>query len=100
LGRDEVYWCSLDPIRGHEQGSTRPVVIVSSDSDNGTQSPLVAVVPLTRAPIKNPIHLRLSSEDTGLDSDSTVLTDHARFIDRTRLRGDPVGHLQPPLWHS
>jgi mRNA interferase MazF len=93
--RGQIYWCGLDPVHGHEQGSTRPVVIVSSDAYNGTQSPLTAIVPLTRAPIKNPMHLRFSPEETGLEFASTVLTDHARFIDRARLRGSSIGRVRP-----
>lgn len=95
IEKGQIYWCGLDPVHGREQGSTRPVVVVSSDSYNGTESPLAAIVPLTRAPVKNPIHVRLSPDDTGLESASTALTDHARFVDRTRLRGSPIGRLQP-----
>lgn len=95
MERGQIFWCGLDPVHGHEQGSTRPVVILSSDAYNGTQSPLAGIVPLTRAPVKNPIHLRFSSEDTGLEFASTVLTDHARFIERTRLRGDAIGRVRP-----
>jgi mRNA interferase MazF len=94
IERGQIYWCSLDPVRGHEQGATRPVVVVSSDPYNRSQSPLAAVVPLTKSPVKNPIHIRLSPEDTGLDEESTALTDHARFIDRSRLRGEPAGRLK------
>jgi mRNA interferase MazF len=95
IEKGQIYWCGLDPVHGHEQGSTRPVVVVSSDSYNGTQSPLAAIVPLTRAPVKNPIHVRFSPAETGLEAASTALTDHARFLDRTRLRGAPIGRLQP-----
>jgi mRNA interferase MazF len=95
IERGQVYWCNLDPVHGHEQGLTRPVVIVSSDSYNSSQSPLIAVIPLTKAPAKNPIHLRLAPEDTGLDAPSTALIDHSRFLDRTRLKGAPVGRLRP-----
>ena len=96
IEKGQIYWCSLDPVKGHEQGLTRPVVIVSSDAYNQTQSPLTAIIPLTRSATKNPIHLRFSAEETGLDGESTALTDHARFIDRTRLKGNPIGRLQPP----
>ena len=95
IERGQVYWCGLDPVHGHEQGATRPVVVVSSDAYNRTGSPLVGIVPLTKAAAKNPIHLQLIPQDTGLESDSTALTDHARFIDRSRLRGAPIGRLQP-----
>ena len=95
IEKGQIYWCGLDPVHGHEQVSTRPVVVISSDQYNGTQSPLVAIMPLTKATIKNPIHVRFSSDETGLEALSTALTDHARFIDRTRLKGPPIGRLQP-----
>ena len=95
IEKGQIYWCGLDPVQGHEQGLKRPVIIVSADPYNQTKSPLAAIVPLTKSPIKNPIHLRFTPEETGLDSDSTALTDHTRFIDRTRLIGNPVGRLQP-----
>jgi mRNA-degrading endonuclease toxin of MazEF toxin-antitoxin module len=95
IERGQIYWCALDPIQGHEQGATRPVIVVSADAYNKTQSPLAAVVPLTKAAAKTPLHLRFSQEDTGLRTESTVLTDHARFVDPSRLRGTPIGRLQP-----
>jgi mRNA interferase MazF len=93
IEKGQIFWCGLDPVQGHEQGATRPVVVVSSDAYNGTQSPLVGIVPLTRSPGKNPIHLTLEPAETGLQTASTALTDHARFIDRTRLKGPPLGRL-------
>lgn len=93
--RGQIYWCGLDPVHGHEQGAIRPVIIVSADAYNETKSPLVAIVPLTRSAPKTPLHLRFTAEETGLDADSTALTDHARFIDRTRLRGQAAGQLDP-----
>lgn len=73
----------------------RPVVIVSADAYNKTQSPLAAVVPLAKSPPKTPLHLRFSPAETGLDKDSTALIDHARFLDRSRLRGTAIGKLEP-----
>ena len=93
IARGQIYWCTLDPVQGHEQGSVRPVVVVSADAYNKTQSPLVAVVPLTKVPPKTPLHLSFAAAETGLDLPSTVLVDHARFVDRSRLRGEAAGHL-------
>lgn len=93
IERGQIYWCGLDPIQGHDQAPTRPVVIVSADSYNMTRSSLVAIVPLTKAPVKNPVHVGLTPEDTGLSLPSTALTDHARFVDRSRLRGIAVGRV-------
>ena len=95
IERGQIYWCGLDPTQGHEQGAVRPVIIVSADAYNKTQSPLTAIVPLTKASPKTPLHLRFTIRDTGLELESTALTDHARFLDRSRLRGGPIGRLQP-----
>jgi hypothetical protein len=65
IERGQIYWCGLDPVHGHEQVLTRPVVIVAADSYYRTLSPLT---------------------DTGLDSDSTALT---------RLRGTAIGKVGP-----
>lgn len=93
MKRGEIFWCDLNPRRGHEQGNMRPVVIVSSDAYNESFSPLIGVVPLTRSALKNPLHVALHVDETGLESPSTVLIDHARFIDRSRLGGEVAGRL-------
>ncbi|HEY4361745.1 MAG TPA: type II toxin-antitoxin system PemK/MazF family toxin [Bryobacteraceae bacterium] len=95
MKRGEIYWCDLEPRRGHEQGARRPVIIISADPYNASQSPLIGVVPLTSAAAKNPVHVRLTQEETGMDTDSVALTDHARFLDRTRLHPTPAGRLTP-----
>jgi mRNA-degrading endonuclease toxin of MazEF toxin-antitoxin module len=74
MKRGEIYCCDLDARRGHEQGARRPVVI---------------------AVAKNPVHVRLTKEETGLEANSTALVDHARFLDRTRLGPSPAGRLIP-----
>ena len=93
MKRGQVYWCDLEPRRGHEQGSRRPVVIVSADAYNQSRSPLVGVLPMTTAISKNPLHVPLTAADTGLETASTVLVDHARFLDRGRLHAEPSGRL-------
>ena len=93
MRRGEILWCDLEPRRGHEQGEVRPVIIVSADAYNETRSPLVAIVPLSRGAAKNPLHVGLAVDETGLDAPSTALIDHARFIDRSRLRPEAAGKL-------
>lgn|SRR5690242_7667651 len=95
MKRGEIYWCDLEPRRGHEQGARRPVVIISADQYNASQSPLIGVVPLTTAPVKNPVHVPLAAAETGLDKDSVALIDHARFLDRARLSAAPTGRVVP-----
>ena len=93
MRRGEILGCDIEPRRGHEQVEVRPVIIVSADAYNETRSPLVAIVPLTRAVAKNPLHVALAVDETGLAAPSTALIDHARFVDRSRLRPDAAGRL-------
>lgn len=48
-----------------------------------------------RAPAKNPIHIPLTPGETGLETPSTALVDHGRFVDRSRLRAAVAGRLTP-----
>ena len=64
MRRGEILWCDTEPRRG---GEVRPAIIVSADAYNETRSPLVAIVPLTRAVAKNPLHVSLPVEETGLE---------------------------------
>lgn len=93
MERGQIYWCDLEPRRGHERGDVRPVVVVSVNQYNNSRSPLVAVVPLTRSAPKNPLHVLLAPKETGMDSASTALIDHTRFIDRSRLREGIAGRV-------
>ena len=64
-------WDQASESDFRDEGLTRSFVIVSSDAYNQTESPLAAIIPLTRSAIKSPIHLRISPEETGLDGEST-----------------------------
>ena len=95
IRRGEIYWCDLEPKRGHEQGKVRPVIVISADPYNQSRSPLAAVIPLTSALVKHPLHVGLTAAETGLKEDSTALVDHLKFLDRERLGVTPIGQIGP-----
>lgn len=41
--RGEVFWANLNPTQGHEQGGTRPVVIISTDVFNAKSGTVIAM---------------------------------------------------------
>lgn len=41
--RGEVRWADLNPVRGHEQGGTRPIIILSHDVFNERSGTVIAV---------------------------------------------------------
>lgn len=51
--RGEIYFASLDPVYGHEQGGVRPVLVLQNDVGN-YYSPTLIVTAATRRTFKKP----------------------------------------------
>jgi mRNA interferase MazF len=83
--RGEVWAADLDPTFGHEQGGSRPVLIVSVDSFNTGLSGLVVVLPITSRIRPLPLHVPVNPPEGGLRRPSVILCDAIRSIDRRRL---------------
>lgn len=84
--RGEIYYADLSPVRGSEQGGTRPVIIVQNDVGN-KYSPTVIVVPLTTILTKSklPTHVVLYKA-ADLPCKSLVLCEQIKTIDKSRLQ--------------
>ena len=78
--RGEIYYATLDPIIGNEQGGKRPVLIIQSNK--GTRNcPTVIVAPITKL-----INKKFSIKSRRyLKWDSVVLIEHIRSISKERL---------------
>jgi mRNA interferase MazF len=60
--RGEIRWADLDPVRGHEQRGTRPVLVLSADVFNEKSGTVIALALTSRAPNAGfPLTLPLSS---------------------------------------
>ena len=85
IRRGEIYIADLDPIVGSEQGGERPVLIVQNNIGN-RYSPTVIVLAITSRVGKKryqPTHIQI--ECNGLSTDSVVLVEQIRTIDKSRL---------------
>ena len=82
----EIYYADLSPAFGSEQGGLRPVVIVSNDVGN-FHAPIVQIAPITSVVTKYrlPTHVYLDCNETGLKSNSIVVCEQIRTIDKKRL---------------
>jgi mRNA interferase MazF len=86
--RGMVVEVSLDPVVGHEQGRTRPCVVVQNDIGNRFASTTI-VVPLTDAAhirTPSPIYVLVKKGDGGATKDSYVLCDQIRTVDQRRFK--------------
>jgi mRNA interferase MazF len=94
--RGMVVEVSLDPVVGHEQGRSRPCVVVQNDVGNRFSSTTI-IVPLTAAShIKtaSPIYVSVKKGDGGASKDSYALCDQIRTVDQQRFR-TVYGSLAP-----
>jgi mRNA interferase MazF len=81
----EVWDARLEPVIGHEQGGSRPVVIVSVDQFSSGQGEMCIAVPLTRTRRDTPLHVPIEPPEGGLTAISYALPENIRSISRSRL---------------
>jgi mRNA interferase MazF len=94
--RGMVVEVSLDPVVGHEQGRSRPCVVVQNDVGNRFASTTM-IVPLTdaaRVKAPSPIYVPVKMGDGGTTKDSFILCDQIRVVDQSRF-GKIYGALAP-----
>ena len=91
--RGDMFYADLSPVIGSEQGGIRPVLIIQNDMGN-KYSPTVIAAAITSQTGKNklPTHIEINSENCGLKSNSVVLTEQIRTIDKSRLK-EKIGHI-------
>ena len=87
MRRGDIFWADLDPVRGSEQGKTRPVLIIQNDIGN-ENSPVTIVACITSNLSRKdyPTNVFITAKETGLNSDSVVLLNQIRTLDKTRLQ--------------
>lgn len=93
IKRGDMFYADLSPVVGSEQGGIRPVLIIQNDMGN-KYSPTVIAAAITSQINKNklPTHIEIDSDEFGLKSDSVVLTEQIRTIDKSRLK-EKIGHI-------
>lgn len=93
IKRGDMFYADLSPVVGSEQGGIRPVLIIQNDTGN-KYSPTVIAAAITSqtGKTKLPTHIEIGSGNNGLKSDSIVLTEQIRTIDKSRLK-ERIGHI-------
>jgi mRNA interferase MazF len=89
--RGDVYWASLNPVRGHEQGGRRPVLILSHDAFNDRSGTVIAVA-ITSQPQRAGYPLTWRVSDGLLGREAWVKVSQVRVLATERL-GDRIGQI-------
>lgn len=94
--RGDMFYADLSPVVGSEQGGIRPVLIIQNDLGN-KYSPTVIAAAITSQTNKTklPTHIELGENTSGLKSNSVVLAEQIRTIDKSRLK-EKIGHIDNP----
>ncbi|MEI6702425.1 MAG: type II toxin-antitoxin system PemK/MazF family toxin [Deltaproteobacteria bacterium] len=96
MKRGDVYWATLSPRSGSEQGGRRPVIIFSHDAFNQTSAwRSVIVIPLSTSTTqarRGPTVVTLSTGTGGLSDESWAICHQITTLDRTKLK-EKIGVL-------
>lgn len=84
--RGDVYYADLSPVIGSEQGGIRPVIIVQNNVGNFYSPTVIVTILTSRHKKKLPTHINISSGEANIPSDSIVLLEQLRTIDKFRLK--------------
>ena len=95
--RGEIWYGTLDPVVGHEQGGTRPLLVVSDDRFNALPRQMLVVVPLTTTVRNRRFEVVVDPPEASLSRRSSILCDAPRTISTGRLdlRRGKVGTIDP-----
>ena len=93
IKRGDMFYADLSPVVGSEQGGVRPVLIIQNDTGN-KYSPTVIAAAITSqtGKAKLPTHIEIEAEGVGLKSNSIVLAEQIRTIDKSRLK-EKIGQI-------
>ena len=94
IKRGDMFYADLSPVIGSEQGGIRPVLIIQNDLGN-KYSPTVIAAAITSqlGKTKLPTHIEIESQNLGLKTDSVILTEQIRTLDKVRLK-EKIGHIE------
>lgn len=85
IKRGEIYYADLSPVIGCEQGGVRPVLIIQNNIGNHYSPTVIAAAITSRRKKRIPTHVLITSRAPGLYTDSRVMLEQVRTIDRARL---------------
>lgn len=91
--RGEIYWADLDPVRGHEQASQRPVLVLSHEIFNERSGTVIALAVTSQEPRAGfPLAVELTS--ARLPKRSWAKVSQIRTLSTERL-GKRLGRVSP-----
>lgn len=83
--RGEIYWVDFGTPLGSEQGARRPALVIQNDKGNQTSPTTIVAAITSKVKKPYPFHVKVTSAETGLPQDGTILLEQVRTIAQNRL---------------
>ena len=96
--RGEIRWAELNPVRGHEQAGTRPVLILSHDIFNERSGTVIAMA-LTSQPQRAGFPLTIEIDEAELKRPSWIKISQIRTLSVERI-GKKITRIEPSIMNQ
>lgn len=91
--RGDVFYANLSPVVGTEQGGTKLVLVLQNNTGNRySNSTIIAAITSQTSKKNIPTHVPVNITGDYSDSNTIVLLEQIRTIDKSRLR-NKVGYI-------
>ena len=84
--RGDIYYVDLSPVKGSEQGGSRPVIVIQNNTGNRYSPTLIVAVVTTKVnkKVSFPTH-HLIDNNRAFSQPSEVMLEQIRTIDKCRI---------------
>jgi mRNA interferase MazF len=95
VGRGEIYFVDLNPVKGREQWGKRPVLVLSVNEINRLPLVVTVIVGTKGENISRdyPTNVRISAAESGLPMETVFLCFQIRSLDANRFSDSAAGKL-------
>ena len=99
IKRGGIYFARLDPTQGSEINKTRPVLVISNNTNN-QYSKTITVIPVTsNTKVIRSFEVFIPAGEANLPKNSKIKCDQIRTIDVSRFFNE-VGNLSSKFMHE
>ena len=93
IKRGDIVLTDLEPVKGSEQGKTRPCLIVQNDLGNIASPTTITAAVTSKTEKEYPFTVFVKKGEANLPKDSLILCNHLRTISREHRIIKKIGSL-------
>ncbi|MBI4210663.1 MAG: type II toxin-antitoxin system PemK/MazF family toxin [Candidatus Diapherotrites archaeon] len=97
IKRGNVVLVDLEPVKGSEQGKTRPCLIIQNNKGNEVSPTTIIAAITSKAEKEYPFTVHVTAGDGNLPKDSAVLCNQIRTISSKDRIIKTLGSLKPEI---